>query len=121
MVFPPGPDFPALLVSITRILEKMGLPFMLIGRQAVLLHGRPRLTEDIDVTLGAGPERLADVMLICETLSLRPLPEDVEAFVHQTFVLPALHQESGVLGEITPPSAVSLAPRPATSLPSRPA
>ncbi len=26
---------------------------MLIGGQAVLLHGQPRLTEDIDVTLGA--------------------------------------------------------------------
>jgi len=31
---------------------------MLVGGQAVLLHGRPRLTEDTDITLGVGPDEL---------------------------------------------------------------
>ncbi len=35
---------------------------MLIGGQAVLLHGRPRLTEDIDITVGADPGRLDEVL-----------------------------------------------------------
>jgi predicted nucleotidyltransferase len=96
MASPRAADFSALLASLTRALDEKGLPFMLIGGQAVLLHGRPRLTEDIDVTLGADPGRLADVRAVCETLALRPLPEDLEAFVRQTFVLPALHEESGV-------------------------
>lgn len=69
---------------------------MLIGGQAVLLHGRPRLTEDIDVTLGTGPDGWRMVREICGELGLEPLPEDVEAFVRETFVLPARHNGSGI-------------------------
>lgn len=69
---------------------------MLIGGQAVLLHGRPRLTEDIDITVGADPSRLDEVLGVCSALGLRPLPEDVETFVRQTFVLPTHDDETGV-------------------------
>jgi hypothetical protein len=62
----------------------------------VLLHGRPRLTEDIDLTLGVGPDRLPDVQRVCATLELTPLPADVAAFVRQTFVLPARDVPSGL-------------------------
>ncbi len=56
------PDFSDLIAGISRELRAQRLSFMLIGGQAVLLHGRPRLTEDIDITLAAGPARLADVL-----------------------------------------------------------
>lgn len=69
---------------------------MLIGGQAVLLHGRPRLTDDIDVTLGVDPSRLPDVRAVCDGLSLQPLPDDVEKFVRQTFVLPVRHHDSAL-------------------------
>lgn len=69
---------------------------MLIGGQAVLLHGRPRLTDDIDLTLGVGPEALPAVREAAEALGLEPLPRDVEAFVRQTFVLPARDSETGI-------------------------
>jgi len=69
---------------------------MLIGGQAVLLHGRPRLTEDIDITLTADPSRLNDVLEACATLKLQALPEDVELFVQQSFVLPVLHDETDI-------------------------
>ena len=58
MVFPPADAWSALLEGLTRGLETRGIPFMLIGGQAVLLHGQPRFTEDIDATLGVGPDRL---------------------------------------------------------------
>jgi hypothetical protein len=69
---------------------------MLVGGQAVLLHGEPRLTVDIDVTLGASPDRLDDLLNLCESLDLRPLPEDPEAFVRETFVLPCADTGSGI-------------------------
>lgn len=69
---------------------------MLIGGQAVLLHGRPRLTEDIDLTLAAGPEALPSLLVACERLRLEPLPEDAEAFVRDTFVLPAAEPGTGI-------------------------
>ena len=90
------PDFSNLIAGITRELGARRMSFMLIGGQAVLLHGRPRLTEDIDITLAADPTRLTDVLEVCAALRLRALPEDIESFVRQSFVLPVLHDESGI-------------------------
>ena len=92
----PPEHLSTLLAQLTRELTARGLPFMLIGGQAVLLHGRPRLTEDIDVTLGVDPSRLTDVRAVCEALRLDPLPENVESFVRRTFVLPARHRDSAL-------------------------
>ncbi len=93
---PRAPDFPALLAALATALERRDIAFMLIGGQAVLVHGRPRLTEDIDVTLAAGPEELPTVREVCDELGLEPLPDDVEGFVRDTFVLPALDPETAV-------------------------
>ncbi|MGH9222268.1 MAG: nucleotidyl transferase AbiEii/AbiGii toxin family protein, partial [Acidimicrobiales bacterium] len=53
----PDPDLSRFLARLSQSLEAKDLPFMLIGGQAVLLHGQPRLTEDIDVTLGVELDR----------------------------------------------------------------
>lgn len=67
---------------------------MLVGGQAVLLHGEPRLTQDIDITLGVAPDRLPSILESCEACGLQPLPQHPEAFVRETFVLPAAHADS---------------------------
>ncbi len=90
------PDFGALLARMGGTLDRHGLPFMLIGGQAVLLHGEPRLTQDVDLTLGVGPDRIGDVLSACEDLELEPVPDDPEAFARRTFVLPALDPETGI-------------------------
>jgi hypothetical protein len=93
----PAPaDFDRLIAGVTRELAMRDLPFMLIGGQAVLLHGEPRLTQDIDLTLGADPGRLPEVLDACEALGLRPLPEEVEGFVRRTFVLPVGDDRTGI-------------------------
>lgn len=96
MASPPAPDFGRLLAQLTRALNARDIPFMLIGGQAVLLHGRPRLTEDIDVTLGVPPSELPALQAVCLSLGLTALPEDVEAFVRETFVLPVKEEDSGI-------------------------
>ena len=65
---------------------------MLIGGQAVLLHGAPRLTEDVDITLGAEPSELAVLLQACTSVGLTPLPSNVDDFVLETFVLPVRHE-----------------------------
>ncbi len=69
---------------------------MVIGGQAVLLYGEPRLTKDIDITLGVHTDRLHELLDILHPLSLRPLPEDISSFVKKTMVLPAFDQSSGI-------------------------
>lgn len=92
---PPEP-LAGLLAGMARGLSAHRVPFMLVGGQAVLLHGRPRLTDDIDATLGVGPDRLPAVLRACATIGLVPLPEDVPGFVAETFVLPTRHQATGM-------------------------
>ena len=53
----------SLLAKISLRLEQRGIPYMVIGGQAVLVHGEPRLTRDIDITLGAGPGPLIQAEL----------------------------------------------------------
>jgi hypothetical protein len=53
--------FGPLLERIAIALDGAGIPYMIIGGQAVLLYGEPRLTKDIDITIGAGPDRLTAV------------------------------------------------------------
>lgn len=84
-----------LLAGVSRELKAAHILYMVIGGQAVLLHGAPRVTEDIDLTLAAGPDRAPDVLDVCDRMGLTPLPSDVERFVTETFVLPARHALSG--------------------------
>ena len=93
------PDVTGLLAALTSELDRRGLNFMLIGGQAVLLHGLPRFTADVDVTLAVGPAALPELRASCQALGLAPVTpasESVEAFVRRTFVLPARHAATGV-------------------------
>ena len=95
----PQPDVTALLASLTSELDRRGIRFLLIGVQAVLLHGEARFTADVDVTLDAGPAALSDLRAACDTLHLTPVvpaSESLETFVRRTFVLPARHAATGM-------------------------
>jgi predicted nucleotidyltransferase len=91
-----SPDFSGFLARLARQLAERRVPYMLIGGQAVLVHGRPRLTEDIDLTLGFGPADMQQIVELCSEVGLDPLPENVEEFVRETFVLPTRHDDSGI-------------------------
>jgi hypothetical protein len=92
----PTPDFAALIARLGAELDAARIPFMVIGGQAVLLHGEPRLTQDVDVTLAVGPDRVPDLLGVCAALGLDPLPGDPHAFARETFVLPAADPVTGI-------------------------
>jgi len=46
--------FKELITKIGDALNRKSIPYMIIGGQAVLIYGEPRLTRDIDITLGIG-------------------------------------------------------------------
>lgn len=87
--------FTALLEKIALALSDAGIAYMVIGGQAVLLYGEPRLTKDIDITLGAGLDRLADVLALAEKAGLKPLVSP-ETFTRQTMVLPCEDPATGI-------------------------
>ncbi len=88
--------FEKLLTNVASNLKKGSLPYMIIGGQAVLLYGTPRMTKDIDITLGVSIDELERVITAIDEIGLKVIPEDFESFVKKTFVLPTKDEESGI-------------------------
>jgi hypothetical protein len=88
--------FQKLLKKISQSLQRYHIPYMVIGGQAVLLYGEPRLTKDIDITLGVGIDHLGEMKALVDRLGLKYLTQDVEAFVKETMVLPVIEEGSGI-------------------------
>ena len=83
-----------LLKKLAGSFEKKAIPYMVIGGQAVLVYGEPRLTKDIDITLGVGIERFKDIIKIAKELNLKILVKDELNFVKKNMVLPLKDTES---------------------------
>ena len=76
-----------LLAKIATALDRARITYMVIGGQAVLVHGVVRLTQDIDVTLGVALDALPRVRALIADIGLEPLV-DVESFASETMVIP---------------------------------
>jgi len=88
--------FVSLLARTAEALRQSNIPYMVIGGQAVLLHGEPRLTRDIDITLGIDIDSRDQIFGLAERVGLRPIPPDSSEFIQKTSVLPTVHDESGI-------------------------
>ena len=88
--------FQKLLKKISAALDKQHVPYMVIGGQAVLLYGEPRLTKDIDITLGIGIDGLDKIKRIVNSLHFEYLADHVDEFVKETMVLPVVDAPSGI-------------------------
>ena len=67
---------------------------MVIGGQAVLLYGEPRLTRDIDIALGIGVNGLNKIKKIVSIIGLKILVK--KEFVEKNMVLPTIEEKSGI-------------------------
>lgn len=86
----------SLLVRTARGLDEAGIPYMLVGGQAVTFHGIPRFTEDIDITIGLSADGVEEMLSFCRDAGLSALPDDPATFVRSTNVLPVSDPTSGV-------------------------
>ncbi|MCI0652648.1 MAG: nucleotidyltransferase [Planctomycetes bacterium] len=87
--------FLELLEKIGSGLDAVGIPYMVIGGQAVLVHGEARLTRDIDITVGLETSRIQELLRSISGLGLRSLV-DAEVFARDTMVLPCEDLESRI-------------------------
>jgi len=88
--------FQRILRRVARELKQASIPYMVIGGQAVLLYGEPRLTRDIDVTLGIGVDELARIKKALPAMGLKVLVKKDQEFVKRTMVLPTKDRESDI-------------------------
>lgn len=85
-----------LITLIAQSLDNNNIPYMIIGGQAALIYGNPRLTQDIDITLGIDNSYLEKIITVCGELNLKILPENVIDFVKQVNVVPAIDIKSKI-------------------------
>ncbi len=85
-----------LIKKTAQHLDLQEIPYMIIGGQAVLVYGRPRLTRDIDITLGVDTDKFALIEGLCRKLKLRSLAEKPQDFAQNTKVLPTEQPDSKV-------------------------
>lgn len=83
----------SLIPILSRELDKHNIDYMIIGGQAVLLYGEPRLTMDIDITVGIPPSEKSLIFKITDVLSLNILVNNPDQFIDETFVLPCESKE----------------------------
>ncbi len=88
--------FERLLKKIARELKKALIPYMVIGGQAVLVYGEPRLTRDIGITLGIGVDELRRLKKLTPVMGLKILVKKEEEFVKRNMVLPTMDEKSGI-------------------------
>ena len=88
--------FQTLLEKLALSLEKRKIAYMIIGGQAVLLYGDPRLTRDIDITIGLGPDEISDINEVIDELNYKILVDSPGSFVVKTNVLPCSEPETGI-------------------------
>jgi hypothetical protein len=60
---------------------------MVIGGHAAILYGEPRLTRDIDITVGMGPDRLQELLDVVRSAGLVPA-QGAEDLALRNYVLP---------------------------------
>jgi hypothetical protein len=83
----------AALADVARAAKSLKAPWYLFGAQAVALHGVPRTTADVDVTIlwDDGAQRVVNAL---SRVGIKPLLDDAE-FISTTRVIPAQHEASG--------------------------
>lgn len=88
--------FTKLLEQLASALDESSIQYMIIGGQAVLIYGEPRLTKDIDVTLALDADGLASLIPVVNKLHLTMLTEKPQDFVKKTSVLPVKDSQTGI-------------------------
>jgi hypothetical protein len=84
----------ALLAQLSEALGQRRIPHRVIGGQAVLAYSEPRFAQDIDMALGAGLDRLGEILELVEENHWKALA--AEEFVRENMVFPCQDPGSGI-------------------------
>lgn len=88
------------LEDAARLIERLGYPAAIIGAVAVIAHGFPRATADIDLAVAAPPGDLERLIASARAVGFRPRIDDAVEFARMNAVL-LLEHESGFPLDLT--------------------
>ena len=91
---PVAPDAIEVLRALAVVADRWG-SWYLFGAQAVVAHGVPRLSADVDVTLLLPPDAVGPFVADMEAAGFRLLVTDPD-FVRRTRVIPFMHLGTGM-------------------------
>ena len=88
--------FEQLMARLGLALDAQKVPYIIIGGQAVLQHGEPRFTRDIDISLGVDSSAVDQVLAATLACGLKPLVDSPKSFVERTYILPVHDPETEI-------------------------
>jgi predicted nucleotidyltransferase len=83
-----------LLLKVVKELDKNNIPYIVIGGQAVNLHGIVRATQYIDITLGIDTTRIEELKKVISKLKLNFIKENPEDFARKFWIMPVFDEKS---------------------------
>jgi len=97
---PSPPGLAELLADLADAFARLQAPWYVFGAQAALIWGRPRLTTDVDVTVGTVQGGTAALLSALESHGFAIRIDVSPDFVRQTRVLPLVHEPSDLAADI---------------------
>lgn len=85
-----------LISKIVKALNASEIPYVIVGGQASLLYGVPRVTQDVDVTLGIDIDEIDRVIKLVKESGFEFIRADAIEFAKRTRVLLLSDKESGL-------------------------
>ena len=89
-------QFVGSLDRVTKLLQKHGLEFALIGGLAASIRGRVRVTADIDIVVDCDVLKAIEFLDQLDKRAYRPFVEDPQLSIRQFFILPIEDVKSGI-------------------------
>lgn len=86
--------------ALKQALEPERLRWYVFGAQAVLAHGLPRLTADVDVTIDPEGRDNASILRLLATASIRSRAPELPELVATSRLLPLVHDPSRIAVDV---------------------
>ncbi len=81
-------------------LDRQKVPYALVGGLAATLHGKTRVTEDVDIVIGRDVEQTLRLVPLLDAAVFEPLLDDFEPLLKSALLLPLHHRPTGVIVDL---------------------
>lgn len=84
------------LFDLKAVFDARAVPWYVFGAQAVVVHGRPRMTADVDVTAKSPVREVDDLAANLQRRGFTVRVDELAEFVRRTSVIPVVHDATEI-------------------------